>query len=109
MDQPPRKSLMRNLGEMLGNISAGIFADPANPPARLTQSPSAVPPSSATPQPAPPPMPLIASTTVVNQRVQEAVVQTPAGPVVLRRTTTDEVLPSPAAPQPPRATPPLAK
>lgn len=87
--------LMRNLGNMVGHIRNAVVKPvpksppPYSPPPHTPHAPHAhaVPPC------------------VVAQRVQEATVQTPEGPVLLRRTTTDEVIVSPmsqASPQPPQ-------
>ena len=58
---------MRSLGEFFGHIAKGVRTplkkEPASDPRR----------------------------TVVREQVQEANVETPAGPVTLRRTTIDEV------------------
>ena len=101
-----KQSLWRSLGQMFGNIAAGIASDPANPPARLrddaadpraASSPHAPPIAAAPPAP---PAPQSAARSagnppaqVVSASVQEQVVQTPEGPVRLRRTVIDEVVP----------------
>lgn len=83
------RSLWYNLGAMFGNIAAGVKADPAKPPARLSDAP-----------PAPQGRGVPAAATVVNTRVQEVTIQTPTGPVTLRRTVTDEVAPGPGTAPP---------
>ncbi len=87
--------LMRNLGKMVGHIrNAVVKPVPKSPP----------PHTDHTPPPPHPPHAHAVPACVVAQRVQEATVQTPEGPVLLRRTTTDEVIVSPmspASPQPP--------
>ncbi len=101
MAKRPEQSVWRQLGQMIGNIGAGIAADPRNPPARLRDEPS-----TSQPQPSPPPAAPTGATTdgtpampppgqVVNARVQEAIVNTEAGPVRLRRTVIDEVIADP--------------
>ncbi len=93
----PKQSIWRSLGQMVGNIAAGIAADPKNPPARLRDDPQAAGSSPG----APPAWPGTNASTpadqptpqVVSARVQEQVVQTPEGPVRLRRTVIDEVVP----------------
>lgn len=89
MSRRPAKSLWHNLGAFFGNIAAGVAADPSKPPARLTDGPQ---PSPRLPDPVVPPHPQPAPHLVAH-RVQEAQVQTPQGPVVLRRTVIDEVVP----------------
>jgi hypothetical protein len=69
----PAKSLWHHLGSMFGNIAAGVAADPLNPPKRLA--------------------PLDSKRHIVDQRVQEVTIDTPGGPITLRRTITDEVRP----------------
>lgn len=98
-------SPLRNLGQMLGNIAAGIFADPHNPPKRLQDPPPPPPPHFPPAPPAPhftPPQPPPASPPpapqVINTRVQTATIDTPQGPVHLRRTVIDEVVPPPPPP-----------
>lgn len=89
MPKRPAKSLWFNLGSMVGNIAAGVKADPKNPPARLADAPG--------PPPAPPPSPAPAGeppceSTVVRQCTQEVTLNTAEGPVTLRRTITDEIV-----------------
>ena len=87
----PAKSLWHNLGAFFGNIAAGVAADPGNPPARLTDGPQ---PTPRPPDPAAPPpvQPHTQQPQLVAHRVQEARVQTPQGPMTLRRTVIDEVV-----------------
>ncbi|MGH7132192.1 MAG: hypothetical protein ACREJO_09640 [Phycisphaerales bacterium] len=85
----PAKSLWHNLGAFFGNIAAGVAADPSKPPARLTDGPQ---PTPRLPDPVAPSHPQPAPQLVAH-RVQEAQVQTPQGPVLLRRTVIDEVVP----------------
>jgi hypothetical protein len=97
MTKRPEQSVWRSLGQMLGNIGAGIAADPANPPARLLDQPTphtpAAPPTTPAGAPAAAAGPGQDSATVVARSVQQAVVTSPDGTVILRRTVIDEVLP----------------
>lgn len=101
MSKGPTPSIWQNLGAMIGNIAAGISADPKNPPQRLRDDAvgsaagahAGIPAMQGLPpQPGPAPVPP-ATGQVVSARVQEAVVPTPQGPVRLRRTVIDEVVP----------------
>lgn len=68
--QPPKKSLMRNLGEFFGHIARGVQT-PVGP-----------------------------QRTVVRKEVQEETRETDRGPVVLRRTVIEEVEVNPPKPPP---------
>jgi hypothetical protein len=59
-----KKTLMRSLGEFFGHVARGVTA---------------------------PVKPKKPATTVVREQVEEARVETPAGPMTLRRRTIDEV------------------
>lgn len=78
----PEPSLMRNLGAFVGEVWKGITSDPSAPP------------------PAAPP-----TTRVVQERVDEHVIETDAGPVKLRRRVIDEVELPPAPHDRPRRDP----
>lgn len=67
----PSKPLMRSLGEFFGHVWSGIKADPGSRPEGTRPR-------------------------VVRREVQEKTIETPQGPVTLRRTTVDEI-------EPPRA------
>ncbi len=67
---PPKKSLMRNLGEFFGHIAKGVQT-PVGP-----------------------------QRTVVRKEVQEETRETEGGPVVLRRTIIEEVEVNPPKPPP---------
>ncbi len=86
---------------MFGNIAAGVRADPREqPPARLagervaSGNEAARPP---TPKAEGARRASASDARIVQQRVQEVIVNTPHGPVVLRRTVTDEVRGAPRA------------
>jgi hypothetical protein len=97
---PDSNSIFHNLGSMLGNIAAGVFADPNNPPARLyghagTDHPNTPGPHHPHSHASSPVPPAGQSGVVVHQHTREAVVMTPTGPITLRRTVIDEIAPGP--------------
>lgn len=68
MDAPKKKPLMRLLGEFVGHVAHGVKTDPNAP--RVEE---------------------------VRRQTTEETRETPAGPVVLRRTTIEEVVLPPGA------------
>ena len=75
--KPPKKTLLRNLGEFFGHVAHGIASDPNGPK----------PPETAGVSPVAPPEP----GAIVRSETHERIVSTPEGPLVLRRTVIDEV------------------
>lgn len=69
--------MMFNLGAFFGNVARGFTQPVKAPPAAQQAGGPAEPPARK----------------VVRQDVQEKVVETPTGPVTLRRTVTDEIEP----------------
>lgn len=65
MSPPKKKPLMRLLGEFVGHVAHGVKSSPAGGEARAHE---------------------------VSRETTEQVKETPAGPVVLRRTTIEEVV-----------------
>ncbi len=82
----PHASLWRNLGAFFGNVARG-FTTPVKPKEEM---PVVASQPSAEPQPAQPP-PAQPATREVARRVSEQRVETPNGPVTLRRTVIDEI------------------
>lgn len=73
MPHPPRKSLFRSLGEFVGHISKAVRTDPAKPGSRPASKPAS-------------------QRTKLDEQVQEREATDEQGrPIILRRTTIDEV------------------
>ena len=73
---------MRNLGEFFGHIAHGVTSEPGAPQGQI---PAAITPPQAPATPAMPPP------NAVRQQTIEHHVETPEGPLILRRTIIDEV------------------
>lgn len=78
MSDPKNKSLMRSLGEFFGHIAHSVKTDPSTPAPTRAE---------------------------VRREVVEEARETPAGKVVLRRTTIEEIELPPGTPPPPPSPP----
>lgn len=89
----PKPSLLFNLGAFVGNVARG-FTQPVRAPASAQRAADA-------PRPPEP--------RVVRTDVAEKTVDTPAGPVTLRRTVIDEVVPGQVPPSSDESGPPTGR